>query len=90
VWGTNTTKVYTGIWLIILIITLVIVQVYVLQFHWWWAVVYSVLLIIAPLVDILLQLRKASTTKQYHKLSSQTKLVMLTGILSMAFFYFYL
>jgi len=90
VWGTNTTKVYTGVWLIILIITLVIVQVYVLQFRWWWAVVYAVLLIIAPLIDILLQLRRASTTQQYHKLSNQTKLVMLTGILSMAFFYYYL
>jgi 4-hydroxybenzoate polyprenyltransferase len=90
VWGTTTTKVYTGVWLIILIITLVIVQVYVLQFRWWWAVVYAVFFIIAPLIDILLQLRRASSTKQYHKLSNQTKLVMLTGILSMAFFYFYL
>lgn len=90
VWGINTTKVYTGVWLLLLIITLVIVQVYVLQFRWWWAVVYSVLFIIAPLIDIFLQLRKASSIKQYHKLSNQTKLVMLTGIVSMVFFYYYL
>jgi 4-hydroxybenzoate polyprenyltransferase len=89
-WGVNTTKVYTAVWLIILIVILVVVQVYVLQFRWWWAVAYCVLFIIAPLIDIFLQLFKASTTKQYHKLSSQTKLVMLTGILSMIFFYFYL
>jgi 4-hydroxybenzoate polyprenyltransferase len=90
VWGTNTTKVYTGVWLIILIVILVIVQVYVLQFRWWWAVGYCVVFIIAPLIDILLQLRRASTTKHYHKLSNQTKFVMFTGILSMVFFYFYL
>lgn len=90
VWGTNTTKVYTAVWLIILIIILVIVQVYVLQFGWWWAVVYCLLLIIAPLVDIFLQLFKASTTEHYHKLSQRAKLVIFSGILSMIFFYFYL
>jgi 4-hydroxybenzoate polyprenyltransferase len=90
VWGINTTKVYTSVWLMILIVTLVVVQVYVLQFRWWWAVVFCTLLIIAPMIDIFLQLFKASSTKQYHKLSRQSKLVMLTGILSMIFFYIYL
>jgi 4-hydroxybenzoate polyprenyltransferase len=89
-WGINTTKVYTAVWLIILIVILVVIQVYVLQFRWWWAVVYCILFIIAPLVHIFLQLFRASTTKQYHALSTQAKLVMLTGILSMIFFYFYL
>lgn len=90
VWGINTTKVYTAVWLIILIVTLAVVQIYVLQFRWWWAVVYSILLIIAPLAEILLYLFKSTTTAQYHRLSSKSKLVMLSGILSMIFFYFYL
>jgi 4-hydroxybenzoate polyprenyltransferase len=90
VWGINTTKVYIAVWLIILIITLVVVQVYVLQFRWWWAVVYCTLFIIAPLLHILLQLFRASSVKHYHRLSNESKLVMLTGILSMVFFYFYL
>jgi 4-hydroxybenzoate polyprenyltransferase len=90
VWGINTTKVYVAIWLIILIAILGVIQVYILQFRWWWAVVYCVFLIIAPLVHILLGLFKAGTTKDYHRLSNESKLVMLTGILSMIFFYFYL
>lgn len=89
-WGVNTTKVYTAVWLIILITVLVVIQVYVLQFRWWWAVIYCTLLIIAPLIHIFLQLFRASSTKHYRALSRQAKLVMLTGILSMLFFYFYL
>lgn len=90
VWGINTTRVYTAVWLIILTVTLVVVQVYVLQFRWWWAVVYCTLFIIAPLIHIVLQLFRASSQKQYHRLSNESKLIMLTGILSMIFFYFYL
>lgn len=89
-WGVNTTKVYTAVWLVLLIIVLVVIQVYILQFRWWWAVVYCTFFIIAPLVNIFLQLFRASSTRHYHTLSNQAKLVMLTGILSMIFFYFYL
>lgn len=90
VWGANATKVYIAVWMIILISMLVVVQVYVLQFQWWWAVVYCILMIIVPLLSIFLKLFKASSVQEYHKLSSWTKLVMFTGILSMIFFYFYL
>lgn len=90
VWGVNVTKVYVAVWLIVLIAAIVILQVYVLQFGWWWPVLYSVLLIIFPLALILYGLFKAHTQKHYHNLSVLTKLVMLTGILSMIFFYFYL
>ena len=90
VWGANAAKVYIAVWMIILISMLVIVQVYVLQFQWWWAVIYCILMIIVPLLYIFLKLFKASSVQEYHKLSSWTKLVMFTGILSMVFFYFYL
>lgn len=90
VWGVNATKVYVAVWLIVLIALLVTLQVYVLQFKWWWAIAYSIPAIIFPLLIILLRLKKSVTTAQFHRLSSLTKLVMLTGILSMVFFYFYL
>lgn len=90
VWGVNATKVYVAVWLIVLITILIIVQVYVLQFRWWLPVVYSIVLIILPLGYIFYGLFKARTTAQFHQLSNWTKLVMLTGILSMVFFYFYL
>ena len=90
VWGVNATKVYIAVWTVILIAMLVVVQVYILQFQWWWAVVYCIILIILPLLYIFFRLFKASSTKDYHQLSQWAKLVMLTGILSMLFFYFYL
>jgi 4-hydroxybenzoate polyprenyltransferase len=88
VWGVNATKVYTAVWLVVLIALLVLVQVYILQFRWWLPVAYSLLAIIAPLVFILFKLRKSARSEQFHQLSSLTKLVMFTGILSMLFFYF--
>jgi 4-hydroxybenzoate polyprenyltransferase len=90
VWGVNATKVYIAVWLIVLLSLLVILQVYVLQYKWWLAVAYSVPAIIFPLFIILFRLKKSNTSKGYHQLSTLTKLVMFTGILSMVFFYFYL
>lgn len=52
VWGVNAAKIYIAVWLIVLIAILIVVQVYVLQFRWWLPVLYSIGLIIAPLVFI--------------------------------------
>jgi 4-hydroxybenzoate polyprenyltransferase len=90
VWGVNATKVYIAVWMIVLIVMLVIIQIYILQFKWWWAVIYGVVCIILPLVLIFLKLFKATVEKDYHELSTNIKLVILAGILSMIFFYFYL
>jgi 4-hydroxybenzoate polyprenyltransferase len=90
VWGVNVTKVYTAVWLAVLIALLFGIAVYVLQLKWWLAVAYIIPAIIFPLVIVLLKLRKAVSVKDYHQLSTLTKLVMFTGILSMLFFYFYL
>lgn len=90
VWGVNATKVYAAVWLIVLIAVLIILQVYVLQFRWWLAVAYSVPAIIFPLLIILFKLRKSNAPQHFHQLSTLTKLVMFTGIVSMAFFYYYL
>lgn len=90
VWGVNATKVYIAVWLVVILALLVILQVYVARFEWWWAMAYSIVFIIGPFVLIFLQLYKAKDQKDYRRLSNWTKLVMLTGILSMVFFYFYL
>jgi 4-hydroxybenzoate polyprenyltransferase len=90
VWGVHATKIYVAVWLIVLIALLIVVQVYVLQFRWWLPVAYSVVLIIFPLLFIFSRLFKANTPQRFHVLSTAIKLVMLTGILSMIFFYFYL
>ena len=90
VWGVNATKVYVAVWLVVILALLVVLQVYVFRFGWWLAMAYSVVFIIAPFVFIFLRLFKAATQKDYHQLSNWTKLVMLSGLLSMIFFYFYL
>jgi 4-hydroxybenzoate polyprenyltransferase len=89
-WGFNATKVFIAVWLIVLIGALSIVQFYVLNFKWWWSALYCILFIVLPLIYIFQSLFKASSSKDYHRLSSLIKLVMLTGILSMVFFRIYL
>ncbi|MBN8689034.1 MAG: geranylgeranylglycerol-phosphate geranylgeranyltransferase [Chitinophagales bacterium] len=90
VWGLNAAKVYVAVWLVVLIAILVIVQFYVLQFRWWLPVTYSFALIVAPLLYIFYRLFSAVTPVDFHQLSRWIKTVMLTGILSMIFFYFFL
>ena len=90
VWGVNSTKVYVAVWLVVLIVLLIAIQVYILQFKWWWTIIYSVIMIILPLIFVLVKLYRSSTQEHFHQLSLWTKLVMFTGILSMIFFYFFL
>jgi 4-hydroxybenzoate polyprenyltransferase len=90
VWGVNVTKVYVAVWLVVIIAVLLILQVYVMQFNWWLGIAYSVPAIIFPLGIILFKLKKSHQPDDFHRLSTLTKLVMLTGILSMVFFYYYL
>ena len=90
VWGVNATKVYVAVWLIVLIAALVILQIYVVQYSWWWPIAYSSALIILPLIYFLYLLYRAKSDKDFHRLSSLAKFIMLTGILSMIFFKYYL
>ena len=87
--GLRTTKIYITIWIVVLIAALIVLQLYILQFGWWLAVIYSTILIIAPICYLLLQLRKAQAVKEFSKLSTLTKIIMFTGIFSMVFFRLY-
>lgn len=86
IWGLRTTKVFTAVWLIVLIGVLAIVQLYTVQLGWWLSVIYCLVFIMLPLIIILKKLSSAQTPKAFHVLSSTVKLIMLTGILSMLFF----
>ena len=83
VWGVPATKVFVGVWLVVLVGALVIVQFYVLQIGWWLSALYVLLLVIIPLVWILRKFYQAQTTAQYHFISNMIKMVMLTGICSL-------
>ena len=89
VWGVNVSKVFTATWLIVLIAVILILELYVLPFRWWWSILYSGLFIILPLLFTFRKLFSANTTEQFHQLSNWIKFVMLTGILSMIFFKIY-
>ncbi|HEX2683299.1 MAG TPA: geranylgeranylglycerol-phosphate geranylgeranyltransferase [Ferruginibacter sp.] len=89
-WGIPVSKVFVAVWLIVLIGMIAIVQFYVLQtLGWYWSAVYSIVLIIAPLMWILWNLYKAQVPADYHRLSTAIKLVMLAGLMSMVFFKIY-
>ena len=90
VWGINASKVFVAVWIIVLVATLTILQFYLLAFGWWLSALYCLLLIIIPLVWVFKKLFNAQSVKDFHNLSQVIKLVMLTGILSMLFFRFYL
>ncbi|MEO8108679.1 MAG: geranylgeranylglycerol-phosphate geranylgeranyltransferase [Ginsengibacter sp.] len=86
VWGIRVSKVFVAVWIIVLAIAVAFIQFYVIQFGWWFSALYSIILIIIPLIWILQKLHKAKTSAEFHTLSSMVKLIMFTGILSMIFF----
>lgn len=87
--GIKATKVYAATWTTVLIATLIVLQIYVLQFGWWPSVIYGVILVIVPLVFLVIKLRTSASSSDFSALSSMTKWIMLAGILSMFFFRFY-
>lgn len=89
-WGMNASKVFVAVWLVVLTGSLAVVQFYVLVFKWWLSATYCVIFIIVPLLLLFKKLGRATSSKDFHKLSSYIKMVMLTGILSMLFFRMYL
>lgn len=89
VWGVPATKVFVAVWIVVLTGALVVIQFYALHLRWWWSVLYCVVTIIAPLLWLLRRLYKAQLPKDYHRLSTLIKMVMLAGILSMLFFRLY-
>lgn len=83
-WGIMVAKVFSATWLVVLMAAVLIVSMYMLQLTWWIPFTYSVLLILGPLILVLRKLEKARSTVDFHRLSNYIKLVMFTGILSMA------
>jgi 4-hydroxybenzoate polyprenyltransferase len=90
VWGIPASKVFVGVWLVVLIGAIGVIIVYMLQKGWWLSAAYCLLLIIIPLISTLQQFYKAQNTTDYHKISSKVKLIMLAGILSMLLLKIYL
>lgn len=85
-WGMPASKVFAGVWILVLAGMVLALAVYILTFGRWAAFIYALVFIVAPLVYILSKLFAANIPEDFHKLSSYVKLIMLAGILSMVFF----
>ncbi|MDQ6890081.1 MAG: geranylgeranylglycerol-phosphate geranylgeranyltransferase [Bacteroidota bacterium] len=86
VWGLQVSKVFAGVWIVVLACCVALIQIYVIQLGWWLSAVYSLVAIILPLLWVLRKLYEAKTPAEFHRLSTAVKIIMLTGILSMIFF----
>jgi len=86
VWGMPASKVFAGVWLVVLILAVTVLLVYAIMSGWWVAAVFAGMLIALPLISILRNLYRAENSKDFHLISTHIKLVMLAGILSMIFF----
>jgi len=90
VWGIPASKVFAGVWLIVLMLAVSVLLVYAILNGWWVAALFALALVVVPLAMILRNLYRALTSAQFHAISSLIKLVMLTGIISMIFFKWHL
>ncbi len=86
-WGLPATRVFLGVWMVVLISSIFISVFYAFQSGWKVGSVYSFIFILIPLFYILKKLLNAKTTKDYRKVSLAIKFVMFAGILSMVFFF---
>jgi len=86
VWGIPASKVFAGVWLLVLILAVITLLVYAVLIGWFVAALFAGALVVVPLVIILRNLYGAVTSGQFHAISTLIKLVMLTGIISMVFF----
>lgn len=87
--GVRSTKIYTLVWVVVLLAALIILQLYVLQFQWWYAIGYSVIFVIIPLAYLLIKLPQSYSVHDFGRLSNLSKIIMFTGIVSMIFFRIY-
>jgi 4-hydroxybenzoate polyprenyltransferase len=87
--GTRTTRIYVAVWIVVLTAALFILQLYILQFRWWFAVLYSIILVILPLIYLFVKLFRANSRADFSALSRLSKLIMFSGIVSMIFFRIY-
>jgi len=90
VWGIPASKVFTAVWLIVLIVAVLVLQVYALLLGRFAAAAYCIATVVLPLLMVLRKLYTAATPVQFHTISTWIKLVMLTGILSLLFFKFHI
>jgi 4-hydroxybenzoate polyprenyltransferase len=86
VWGVNPSKIYAGIWIVVLMGLLLSIFFYSILNEWFWLKSLLSIFLLNFLIVILINVKKAATSKDYASISKQIKLLMLMGILSILLF----
>jgi 4-hydroxybenzoate polyprenyltransferase len=82
-WGVPVSKTFAGVWMVVLMMSLLVVSIYAWLVGLFFFTGYMLLTVIAPLVYALFLLKKATTPKDYHRISGWIKWIILAGIFSM-------
>jgi 4-hydroxybenzoate polyprenyltransferase len=86
VWGVNVSKIYSATWVVVLMGILISIFFYTIINSWSWLFSILIIVLLVFLIVILVNIKKAATSKDFGKISNQVKLLMLIGILSMMLF----
>jgi len=86
VWGVNVSKIYAATWVVVLMGVLLSLFFYTIINSWSWLFSLMIIVLLIFLIVILVNIKKAKTSKDFGKISNQVKLLMLIGILSMMLF----
>ncbi|MEY2835042.1 MAG: hypothetical protein RLZZ557_704 [Bacteroidota bacterium] len=89
VWGLKTTKVFVGVWMLVLAGILLALMVNMIIIGWLIGVFYIGLILLPYFYGIFKRFRKDKTTQDFAARSRQIKIFMLMGILSMLIFHYY-
>jgi 4-hydroxybenzoate polyprenyltransferase len=89
VWGIKSTKVFIGVWIIVLFGLLIVFIFNLIIAGWLLGVLYIIFVLLPFLIRIYMSFSKALIKKEYSQISREVKLFMLSGIFSMLIYYFY-
>lgn len=89
IYGINASRDVAMVLSWLLIAMIVIVEVVIYRRGWYGTILYLVLVVQLPMYIVVRKLARAAEAKEFHKISTLVKLIMLTGILSMLFFKMY-
>lgn len=89
VWGIKSTKVFIGVWILVLFGLLIVFIFNLIIAGWLLGVLYIIFVLLPFLFRIYMSFSKAVVKKEYSQISREVKLFMLSGIFSMLIYYFY-
>lgn len=85
-WGVPVAKMYTAVWMTVAVGSLLVMGIYAYLSGRLYLSLFCHFSLVLPLLFCIKWLYRATTSKDYHRISQWLKCIMLAGILSMLFF----